>query len=107
VLVRERLAAGKPTSKEEKEEEEDLTLNSDLSQRELQVVNLLRAGATTAAIADELFISRTTVRNHIQNIFSKLKVHTRLEAVAYVNQIAQRTSAPVAAPSVETRRRAR
>lgn len=107
VLVRERLAAGKPSSKDEKEEEEDLTLNSDLSQRELQVVNLLRAGATTAAIADELFISRTTVRNHIQNIFSKLKVHTRLEAVAYVNQIAQRTSAPVAAPPVETRRRAR
>ena len=49
-------------------------------------------GATTTTIAEKLFISPTTVRNHIQNIFSKLQVHTRLEAVAYVNRIAQRGS---------------
>ncbi|TAL39489.1 MAG: response regulator transcription factor, partial [Methylovulum sp.] len=42
---------------------------------------------------EQLFISKTTVRNHIQNIFSKLKVHSRLEAVAYVNEIARRGSA--------------
>ena len=52
----------------------------------------MRAGATTMAIAEQLFISRATVRNHIQNIFTKIQVHTRLEAVAYVNQIAQRGS---------------
>ena len=63
---------------------------AELSQRELQVISLMREGASTAAIADQLFISKATARNHIQNIFSKLKVHTRLEAVAYVNQIAQR-----------------
>lgn len=62
----------------------------ELTQREMQIVTLMRTGATTAAIADQLFISKTTVRNHIQNIFSKLKVHNRLEAVAYVNQIARR-----------------
>ncbi|WP_337288724.1 LuxR C-terminal-related transcriptional regulator [Candidatus Methylomirabilis sp.] len=62
----------------------------DLTRRELQIVTLMRTGATTAAIAEQLFISKTTVRNHIQNIFSKLKVHSRLEAVAYVNQITRR-----------------
>src|SRR5574337_883937 len=62
----------------------------ELTRRELQVVTLMRTGATTAAIAEQLFISKTTVRNHIQNIFSKLKVHSRLEAVAYVNEIARR-----------------
>ena len=62
----------------------------ELTRRELQVVTLMRTGATTAAIAEQLFISKTTVRNHIQNIFSKLKVHSRLEAVAYVNEVARR-----------------
>ena len=73
--------------------EETLPLLAELTRRELQVVAMMRTGATTAAIAEQLFISKTTVRNHIQNIFSKLKVHSRLEAVAYVNQIARRESA--------------
>lgn len=63
---------------------------AELTRRELQVVTLMRTGATTAAIAEQLFISKTTVRNHIQNIFSKLKVHSRLEVVAYVNEITRR-----------------
>ena len=84
LLVRQQLFHSKLTTSEEA-----LTLNGELSQRELQVVNLMRTGATTAAIAKKLFISKATVRNHIQNIFSKLNVHTRLEAVACVNQMAQ------------------
>jgi DNA-binding NarL/FixJ family response regulator len=47
----------------------------------------MRTGATTATIAAELCVSKATVRNHIQNLFAKLKVHTRLEAVAYVNRV--------------------
>jgi LuxR family transcriptional regulator of csgAB operon len=69
--------------------EEALPPVGDLSQRELQVVTLMRAGASTAAIAEQLYISKATVRNHIQNIFSKLNVHTRLEAVAFVSRITQ------------------
>lgn len=65
----------------------------ELSQRELQVVTLMRAGASTAAIAEQLYISKATVRNHIQSIFAKLKVHTRLEAVAYLNRIARQEPA--------------
>jgi PAS domain S-box-containing protein len=56
-----------------------------LTAREREVLSLLKQGANTAMTADKLFISRATVRNHIQNIFSKLGVHTRLEAVAYIN----------------------
>jgi len=82
-LVRQQLAQSRLAASEE-----TLTLGGELTPRELQVVTLMRAGATTAAIAEQLFISKTTVRNHIQNIFSKLKVHTRLEAVACVNHLA-------------------
>jgi PAS domain S-box-containing protein len=57
-----------------------------LTRREMQVLALLRTGATTAAIAKKLFISTATVRNHIQNIMAKLKVHSRLEAVACVSR---------------------
>lgn len=87
VLVRQQLAQTQLAMSEETP-----PLIVELTQRELQVVTLMRTGATTAAIAEQLFISKTTVRNHIQNIFSKLKVHSRLEAVAYVNEIARRES---------------
>lgn len=61
---------------------------ADLTPRERQILLLMRRGTTTGAIAAELGISRTTVRNHIQNIFAKLNVHSRLEAVAHVNRLA-------------------
>lgn len=89
LLVRQQLAQ---TRLKLTTSEEALPPIGELSQRELQVITLMRAGASTAAIADQLYISKATARNHIQNIFSKLKVHTRLEAVAYVNQIARRAS---------------
>ena len=57
----------------------------ELTSREREVLTLMKQGASTAVTAQKLFISRATVRNHVQNIFSKLGVHTRLEAVAYVN----------------------
>ncbi len=52
-----------------------------LTAREREVLRLLADGAGTRAIADSLFISLTTARNHIQNILRKLEVHSRLEAV--------------------------
>lgn len=85
VLVRQQLAQTQLTMSEK-----NVSPVGELTRRELQIVTLMRTGATTAAIAEQLFISKTTVRNHIQNIFSKLKVHSRLEAVAYVNEMARR-----------------
>jgi PAS domain S-box-containing protein len=52
-----------------------------LSNRELDVLRLLAQGATTAAIAEQLRISPTTVNNHTQHILQKLGAHTRLEAI--------------------------
>jgi PAS domain S-box-containing protein len=53
-----------------------------LTRREIEVLRLLTEGVGTEEIADSLFISVTTVRNHVQNILHKLDVHSKLEAVA-------------------------
>ncbi|MFN3477697.1 MAG: LuxR C-terminal-related transcriptional regulator, partial [Candidatus Methylomirabilales bacterium] len=53
-----------------------------LTPRELQVLKLMAEGFGTKAIAEKLLISPSTVGNHIQSIFSRLRVHSRLEAVA-------------------------
>lgn len=53
-----------------------------LTDRELEILRLLAAGSSTAAIARKLSISPTTVRNHVQRILTKLHVHSRLAAVA-------------------------
>lgn len=53
-----------------------------LTPRESDVLALLAEGADTAAIAAQLLIGASTVRNHVQRILHKLGVHSRLEAVA-------------------------
>ncbi len=53
-----------------------------LTAREHQVLELLVEGAPTATIAERLFVSPNTVRNHVQRILVKLGVHSKLEAVA-------------------------
>jgi len=57
---------------------------TELSPREREVLALVARGAKTSAIADTLVISSETARTHIQNILSKLQVHSRLEAAAFV-----------------------
>ena len=52
-----------------------------LSKRELEVLRLLTTDLSSTAIAQELYISTNTVRTHIKNIYSKLNVHSRDEAV--------------------------
>jgi PAS domain S-box-containing protein len=53
----------------------------DLTAREREVLSLLAAGTSTKDVATQLFISPSTVRNHIHNILAKLGVQSRLEAV--------------------------
>lgn len=60
--------------------------NIELSDREREVLSLLAQGLSTNAIAESLTISTTTARNHIQNILSKLHVHSQLQAVLYALQ---------------------
>lgn len=57
-----------------------------LSRRELEVLRLLAVGLDTRAAAERLHVSPATIRNHVQNIFAKLKVHSRLQAVAYASR---------------------
>jgi PAS domain S-box-containing protein len=53
--------------------------------REREVLRLLAGGANTRRAAERLGVSPATVRNHVQNMFGKLGVHSRLQAVAYAN----------------------
>jgi LuxR family maltose regulon positive regulatory protein len=52
-----------------------------LSERELQVLRLLQSAMTSEEISRELFVSVNTARSHIRNIYSKLAVHGRIEAI--------------------------
>jgi DNA-binding NarL/FixJ family response regulator len=52
-----------------------------LSERELEVLAMVASGATNRAIGRTLHISERTVQGHIANIFSKLQVASRTEAV--------------------------
>lgn len=53
-----------------------------LTSRERDVARLLQAGLNTAEIVERLGIRESTVRRHVQAIFAKLAVHSRIEAVA-------------------------
>jgi ATP/maltotriose-dependent transcriptional regulator MalT len=53
-----------------------------LTRREAEVVDLLEQGLRTREIATALYISNSTVKVHVRNIFRKLDAHTRAEAVA-------------------------
>lgn len=60
---------------------EDDTPFPDLTSREHEILELLAQGLTNAAIAEKLVLSPKTIRNQVSNIFSKLQVATRSEAV--------------------------
>ena len=57
-----------------------------LSTREMQVLRLLATDLSTPEIAERLVISRSTVKVHISNIFSKLGVASRAEAISLAIQ---------------------
>lgn len=56
--------------------------NSPLSPRETEVLELLSKGKSYSMIADELFITKETAKSHIKNIYSKLQVNSKSEAIA-------------------------
>ena len=55
----------------------------ELTEREVQVLNLVVQGQSNRQIADAMFISVATVKAHISNILSKLQVSSRAEAITY------------------------
>jgi RNA polymerase sigma factor (sigma-70 family) len=57
-----------------------------LTAREKEIVKLVAKGCTNKQIAERLFISEQTVKKHLKNIFSKLKVRNRVSAVMKAHQ---------------------
>jgi DNA-binding NarL/FixJ family response regulator len=57
----------------------------NLSERETDLLRQLVQGLSYQQIADKLFISHGTVRKHIENIYGKLHIHSKVEAVNKVN----------------------
>lgn len=69
---------------QEREEQRDaMTLLNDLTEREREILQLLAQGMRNDDIATQLFISPQTVQTHVRNILGKLRVHSKLEAVAF------------------------
>ncbi len=68
-----------------REEEETTTeeLLSSLTQREEEVLDLLTQGYGYNEVSSKLYISNTTVKTHVNNIFQKLQVKDRTQAVLY------------------------
>jgi DNA-binding NarL/FixJ family response regulator len=54
-----------------------------LTTREVEVLRLVAKGMSNREIAEELYISENTVKNHVRNILEKLHLHNRMEAVIY------------------------
>ena len=55
--------------------------NANLSKQEIKVIRLIAEGYKNAEIAEKLFISQNTVKTHIKNIYSKLDVKNRVDAL--------------------------
>lgn len=67
-----------PLSSQTEEEEETINLTS----REIEVLEQLSTGLPYTSIAENLIVSPSTVRRHIENIYQKLQVHSKTEAIA-------------------------
>jgi len=66
-----------------KERGDDRKLVEPLTPRELEVLRALTDGLSTPEICERLYIAPNTLRTHVQNIMGKLRVHSKLEAVAF------------------------
>jgi DNA-binding NarL/FixJ family response regulator len=77
-VMRQFASPGRVSSAERKGRE-----RSPLSQREREIVALVAQGFKNKEIAEKIFISEQTVKNHLHNIFDKLGVSDRLELALY------------------------
>ncbi len=59
--------------------------NSPLTKRETEILQLIAEGKTYTQISEQLFISKETSKTHIKNIYAKLQVNSKSEAIAKAN----------------------
>ena len=59
------------------------TTASVLTRREIEILTMTASGATNTEIANELYISRHTVKSHLYNIYKKIEVSSRLQAALW------------------------
>jgi len=71
-----------PDSLSNLQEREEISLSS----REIEVLEQLSKGLSYTKISENLFLSPSTVRKHIENIYKKLQVHSKIEAVEKARQ---------------------
>jgi len=64
-----------------------LSLLDPLSERELEVLHLIANGDSNYEIAEQLVVAVSTVKRHVSNIFSKLAVISRTQAVAQARKL--------------------
>lgn len=65
---------------------------ANLTEREDEILRLIARGARDREIADELFISESTVKKHVQNVLRKLHARNRVEAVSHLGGDQRRLS---------------
>jgi LuxR family maltose regulon positive regulatory protein len=65
----------------------DQPLTEPLTPRELEVLQLIAQGLSNREIGERLFIALSTVKGHNQNIYGKLQVNRRTEAVARAREV--------------------
>jgi LuxR family maltose regulon positive regulatory protein len=62
-------------------------LPEPLSERELEVLQLIASGKSNRRIATELFVSVGTVKTHINNLYRKVDAHSRTQALARAREL--------------------
>jgi DNA-binding NarL/FixJ family response regulator len=82
VVESEIMLTNKPTLNEPK-----ISKHLKLSKREMEVMELVLKGNNNREIAERLYISEHTVKNHMTNIFQKLAVNDRSQAIAKIYQM--------------------
>jgi LuxR family maltose regulon positive regulatory protein len=64
-----------------------LSTSASISPREQEVLHLISAGCSNREIARKLSISESTVKTHVGNIYSKLNVNSRVQAITYAKEL--------------------
>lgn len=55
--------------------------NKNLTEREIQVLNYVKAGLNNREVAEKMYLSVHTIKAHLESIYAKLEVHNKIQAL--------------------------